>query len=120
MQGMSYTYDQLKGMTVAQLREIAHGIEHDAVKGYTQLNKEHLLIALAKALNLDTHTRHKLGDIDKAGVKAQMHALKKERDAALDAHDHTRLKKVRRDLHALRRSLRRSAASTKKHQSSGH
>ena len=32
------TYDDLKHKTVAQLREIAAGIEHDAVKGRTQLN----------------------------------------------------------------------------------
>ena len=51
---MAYTFDQLKGMTVAQLREIAAGIEHEAVKGYTQLNKEHLLTALCTALNIDT------------------------------------------------------------------
>ena len=56
---MAYTYDQLKGMTVAQLREIAAGIEHEAVKGHTQLNKEHLLTALCTALSIDTHTRHK-------------------------------------------------------------
>jgi hypothetical protein len=31
-------YEELKQMTVAQLREIAAGIEHDAVKGRTQLN----------------------------------------------------------------------------------
>ncbi len=43
---MQYTFDQLKGLTVAQLREIAAGIEHEAVKGYTQLNKEHLLTAI--------------------------------------------------------------------------
>ena len=113
---MPYTYDQLKGMTVAQLREIAAGIQHEAVQGYTQLNKEHLLTALAKALNLDTHTRHKLGGIDKAGVKAQMHDLRKKRDAALESHDHVQLKAVRRQLHALRRSLRKSAAAAKKHQ----
>ena len=116
MPNMSYTYDQLKGMTVAHLREIAGGIEHEAVQGYTQLNKEHLLVALAKALNLDTHTRHKLGAIDKAGVKLQMHALKKNRDAALEAHDHVQLKAVRRQLHGLRRSLRRAAANARKHQ----
>jgi hypothetical protein len=114
MHGMAYTFDELKGMTVARLREIAHGIEHEAVKGHTQLNKEHLLVALAKALNLDTHTRHKLGHIDKAEVKAQMHALKKKRDAVLAAHDHVQLKTVRRELHALRRSLRRAAAKARK------
>ena len=111
---MAYTFDQLKGMTVAQLREIAAGIEHEAVKGYTQLNKEHLLLALAKALNLDTHTRHKLGGIDKAGVKAQMKQLKKSRNAALEAHDHAQLKQVRRQLHTLRRSLRKAAAAAGK------
>jgi hypothetical protein len=113
---MPYTYDQLKGKTVAELREIAAGIQHEAVQGYTQLNKEHLLVALAKALNLDTHTRHKIVGIDKAGVKAQMHDLRKKRDAALESHDHLQLKAVRRQLHALRRSLRKSAAAAKKHQ----
>jgi hypothetical protein len=111
---MPYTYDQLKGMTVAQLRDIAAGIQHEAVQGYTQLNKEHLLTALAKALNLDTHTRHKLGAIDKANVKAQMKELHKKRDAALESHDHAQLKAARRQLHSLRRSLRKVAASVKK------
>ena len=111
---MAYKYDELKGMTVAQLREIAAGIQHEAVQGYTQLNKEHLLAALAKALNIDTHTRHKLGGIDKANVKAQMKQLKKSRDAALEAHDHAQLKQARRQLHAMRRSLRKAAAAANK------
>ena len=112
---MAYTYDQLKGMTVAELREIAAGILHEAVQGYTQLNKEHLLVALAKALNLDTHTRHKIQGIDKSGVKSQMKELRKKRDTALEAHDHAQLKSVRRQLHSLRRSLRKAAAALKKH-----
>jgi hypothetical protein len=75
---MEYTFDQLKGMTVAQMREIAAGIEHEAVKGFTQLNKEHLLTALCTALNIDTHTRHKskIGGLDKAGIKSHMKELK--------------------------------------------
>lgn len=113
---MEYTYDQLKKMKVAELREIAAGMEHEAVQGYTQLNKEHLLVALCKALNIDTHTRRKIKapGIDKAGIKSQMKALKKERDAALEAHDHAQLKKVRRQLHGLRRSLRKAAAAAGK------
>jgi len=113
---MPYTYDQLKGMTVAQLREIAAGIEqHEAVQGYTQLNKEHLLAALCKALAIDTHTRHKskVGSLDKASIKSQMKALKVKRDAALEAQDHVQLKTMRRQLHALRRSLRKAAAKAK-------
>ena len=113
---MEYTFDQIKGMTVAQMREIASGIEHEAVKGYTQLNKEHLLEALCKALNIDTHTRHKskLAGKDKAKIKAQMKALKVKRDEALEIHDHTQLKTVRRELHGLRRALRKAAAVAKK------
>ena len=110
---MEYTFDQLKGMTVAQLREIAAGIEHEAVKGYTQLNKEHLLTALCTALKIDTHTRHKTkaASTDKAAVKVQIRELKKKRDAALEAHDHAQLKTVRRKMHELRRSLRKMAPS---------
>ena len=109
---MEYTFDQLKGMTVAQMREIASGIEHEAVKGYTQLNKEHLLEALCKALNIDTHTRHKskVAGSDKAKIKAKMKALKVKRDEALEAHDHAQLKKIRRELHSLRRTLRKAAS----------
>ena len=43
---MSYTFNELKHMNVSQLRDIAKGIEHEAVQGYTQLNKEHLLEAI--------------------------------------------------------------------------
>ena len=113
---MTHTFDELKKMTVAQLREIAAGMQHEAVQGYTQLNKEHLLAALCHALNIDTHTRHKIkvADINKAGVKSQMKALKKKRDAALEVHDHSELKAVRRQLHTLRRSLRRASARVRK------
>ncbi len=112
---MEYTYDQLKGKTVAELRDIASGIQHEAVQGYTQLNKEHLLSALCKALNIDTHTRHKIkaAAIDKAAVKAEMRALKSKRDAALEKHDHAELKTVRRKMHALRRSLRKAAVKAR-------
>ncbi len=108
---MTYTFDQLKGMTVAELREIAATIEHEAVRGYTQMNKEHLLSVLCKVLNIDMHARHKIkvAGVDKSAVKAQIKALKVERDAALSAHDHVQLKTIRRKLHELRRSLRKAA-----------
>jgi hypothetical protein len=109
---MQYTFDQLKGLTVAQLREIAAGIEHEAVKGYTQLNKDHLLAAICTALNVDTHTRHKskVAGRSKVEIKAHMKELKHKRDAALEAHDHAALKAARRQLHELRRSLRKAVA----------
>lgn len=106
---MSYTYEQLKGMTVAQLREIAGGIEHEAVRGYTQLNKEHLLEAMCTALNIDMHAHRKAVGINKAKIKSQIKELKKKRNAALEAHDRTQLKSVRHEMHKLRRALRKHA-----------
>jgi len=114
---MPYTYEQLKELTVADLREIAKGIEHDAVKGYTQLNKEHLLLALCKALNIEPHVHHRkapVAGIDKSKTKAQIKDLKKRRDAALGAHDHAQLKAVRRQIHELRRALRKVPAPAAK------
>ena len=113
---MEYTYDQLKAMTVAQMREVASGIESEKIKGYTQLNKEHLLEAICTALNIDTHTRHKskIEGKDKAEIKAKMKALKAQRNEALKAHDHVELKKVRRELHGLRRQLKKAVVATVK------
>lgn len=103
---MAHTYEELKGKTVAELREIAKGIEHEVVKGYTQLNKEHLLAAVCKALNIDTHAHHEVKGLDKTAVKAQIRELKKKRNDALTAKDKGQLRIVRRRIHGLKRQLR--------------
>ncbi len=103
-----HTYEELKHKTVVQLREIAAGIEHDAVRGYTQLNKEHLIAAICKALNIDTFTHHHAEGIYASEVKSRIKDLKKERDAALAAHDHNQLKQVRREIHSLKVKLHRA------------
>jgi len=103
---MEHTFKELKHSTVAQLREIASGIEHEAVKGYTQLNKDHLLEAICKALNLDMHEHHEVVGIDKSKIKNQIKALKKDRDKFLEAHDHKELKRVRKDIKKLKNKLR--------------
>jgi hypothetical protein len=105
---MAYTYDELKHKTVAELREIAAGIEHEALKGYTQLNKDHLLHALATALGLDTHQHHEVKGINKTDIKSKIKALKKRRDEAIEAHDHARLKQVRRHIHRLKREIHKA------------
>ena len=79
---MEYTYKDLKGMTVAQLREIAAGIEHEAVQGYTQLNKEHLIDAICAALGIEKHAHHEVRGINKGKIKSEIRSLKKERDKA--------------------------------------
>jgi hypothetical protein len=105
---MSHTYEELKHKTVAELREIAKGIEHEAVQGYSQLNKDHLLVALCKALNIDTHVHHHAVGIDKSAIKAQIHALKTRRDEILASKDRTGLKPVLRQIHSLKRTIRRA------------
>ncbi|NIM17597.1 MAG: hypothetical protein GTO45_36750 [Candidatus Aminicenantes bacterium] len=102
------TYQELKHKTVAQLREIAAGIEHEAVKGYTQLNKEHLLEALCKALNIDTFEHHKVVGIDKTAIKAKIKELKKKRDQALAARNHAEHKNILRHIHQLKRKIRKA------------
>jgi hypothetical protein len=105
---MSHSFEELKGKTVAELREIAAGIHHDALQGYTQLNKEHLLVALCKALGIETHAHHEVKGIDKSVLKLQIRELKKKRDGALAAHDHKELKSVRREIHHLKRMMHRA------------
>ena len=104
---MAHTYEQLKHMTVAQLREIAKGDEHEIVQGYTQLNKEHLIAALAKALGIQ-HEHHDVVGVDKAAIKSRIRELKEKRQAALAAHDHAQLKIVRRTIHRLKRQIHKA------------
>jgi DNA polymerase III alpha subunit (gram-positive type) len=99
---VAHTYEELKGKTVAELREIAK----DTVEGASQMNKEHLLPALCKALGIETHAHHEAHGIDKPALKAKIRELKTERAKALDAHDHDQLKSIRRHLHKLNHQIR--------------
>jgi hypothetical protein len=103
---MAYTYEELKTKTVAELRDIAKTTEHEAVKGASQMNKEHLLPALCHALGIDTHEHHAVTGIDKAAIKARVRELKRQRDAALEAHDHAQLRSIRRHIHHLNHQIR--------------
>jgi hypothetical protein len=104
----TWSYDQLKHSTVAELREIAKGVEHEALQGYTQLNKDHLITALCKALNINAHVHHEVRGIDKARLKNKLKALKKERADALAAHDHEKLRAIRRHRRSLMHRIRRA------------
>ena len=105
---MAHTYQDLKEMTVAQLREVASGLEHEAVQGYTQLNKEHLLLAVCQALSIDPHEHHEAVGINKAKIKADIRKLKVDRQAALEAKNRQELKKIRREIRGLKRKIRKS------------
>lgn len=103
---MVVTYEELKAKTVGELRDIAKDLSHEAVKGYTQMNKEHLLRSVCRALGIDSHEHHQVVGVDKSALKAQMRALKQERAAALEAHDSARLAIARHRLHRLNHQLR--------------
>ena len=105
---MAYTHNELKHKTLAELRDIAKDIEHEALQGYTQLNKEHLVVAMCKALNIDMHVHHEVVGVDKASIKSRIKDLKKRRDAALTTHDHKQLKIARRGIHRLKRQIHKA------------
>src|SRR5262249_39629907 len=108
---VAYTYHELHGKTIEELREIAKGAANqDAVKGYSQMNKQHLLPALCKALGIDTRDHHDVVGVDKAAIKAKIRDLKKLRVGALDAHKHDSLKNIRRQIHALNHQIRAHVA----------
>jgi hypothetical protein len=105
---MAYTFKELKEKTVAQLREIAAGIDHEAVKGHTQMHKEQLLKAICTALGIEAHEHHEVKGLDKSSIKLQIRELKKERDKAIEVHDHKQLKAVRRRIKDLKKKLRKA------------
>ena len=105
---MAHTFDELKHSTLAQLKEIAKEMDHEAVEGFTQMNKDHLLQALCEALGIEMHVHHEVVGIDKSSIKKQIKELKVERDKALEAHDHKQLKDVRRQIRKLKHKIRRA------------
>jgi hypothetical protein len=105
---MAYTYEQLSKMTVAELRKIADGIEHEAVHGHSTMHKEKLLPALCKALNIETHAHHKVVGLNKTAVKAEIRSWKKKRAEALTKKDYVKLSEIRQHIHDLKVKLRRS------------
>ena len=105
---MPYSYEELHKKTIAQLREIAAGIEDERLQGHSQLHKEQLLPILCQVLGVEAHAHHEVVGIDKSTMKAEIRELKARRDAALEARDTDELKRVRRRIHRLKGRLRRA------------
>ena len=103
---MAYTYHDLKLKTVQELRDIAKDVQHDAVQGYSQMNKDHLLPALCKALGIDAHVHHTAQGEVKAAARARLKELRDLREKAIATHDRSALHAIRREYHHLNHSLR--------------
>lgn len=105
---MAHTFDELHTMTVAQLREIAKDIQHDAVKGYSTMHKEKLVPAICEALGIEKHVHHHVVGLNKVEVKAEIKALKLKRDEALKKNDRKAFKEALKRIHRLKNRLRRA------------
>lgn len=104
---MTHTFPELKKKTLAELKEIAAATEPE-VQGYTQMNKERLLEAICKVLNIDMHVHHEVKGIDKVAVKGKIKEWQKKRDEALAAGDRKSLRLALDHIHNYKHQLRRS------------
>ncbi len=102
------TFEELKHMTVTDLRDVAAGMPNEELKGHTQMNKDHLLKAICRALKIDMHAHHEVVGVNKGDIKAQLRQLKKQRDEVIEKGDHEELHVVRRKMHHLKRELNKA------------
>ncbi len=99
-------YHDIQKMTAVKLRETIAEKSPD-ITGLSAKKKEELVDILAKLLGVERHEHAELG-FDKTAVKQNIRALKKERDAALEARDKERLTEIRHAIHKQRHLLRRA------------
>jgi hypothetical protein len=106
---MAHTYEELKKKTVTELRGLAKDLQHEAVQGYTQMNKDHLLPALCKAFGIEAHEHHAAVAAEKTAIKMKMREIKTACEQASAEGDHKHLHDLRREYHHLNHTLRTSA-----------
>jgi len=104
---MAHTYAELSKKTVAELREIAKATENEQLTGVSTMHKEQLLPILCRVLGVEIPHHHAVG-AEKTAIKQKIRKLKADRDAAAAQHDADALKRIRREIHQLKRQLRRS------------
>jgi protein-arginine kinase activator protein McsA len=74
------------------------------------MNKEHLLEAICKALNIDMHEHHAAKLENKGRIKTKIKLLKRDRDKAIEDKDYVQLKKIRKEIKKLKNELRKALA----------
>ncbi len=105
---MPYTFKELKHMNKTDLQEIAKGLDHEAVKGYTQLNKDHLIEAICTAMSIPMHEHHEVVGVDKTTIKQKIKKIKKERDDAIAKKDRKKMVAARKKIKELKAQLRKA------------
>lgn len=99
-------YHELRKMNVQQLREVAKTAP--GLEGASQMAKPKLLKEICTRLHIEMHDHHEVVGVIKADVKEQIRELKKQREAALAAHDSAALARVRAKIHKAKGQLRRA------------
>ncbi|TMG74095.1 MAG: hypothetical protein E6H80_08650 [Betaproteobacteria bacterium] len=89
---MAHTFPELKKKPLAELR----------------VNKDHLLAAICKALNIDMHVHHEVKGVDKTAIKTKIREWQKKRDEALAAKDRAKLKVALNHIHHFKHELRKA------------
>ncbi len=95
-------FHELKGMTVAQLRGVA---KEAGITGSSQMRKGDLLKEVCDQLKIEMHEHHDVVGLDKASIKKRIKELKMQRDVAVASHNAQETKKVRRQIHRLKRKI---------------
>ena len=100
-------WKDLEKMTVLKLREEA--LKFPQIEGVHGKHKEQLMDEIAHALGIEKPHAHFSEKIvhTKSDLKDKIHQLKAERDKLVQAHDHKKLHELRRQLHDLKRSIRK-------------
>jgi hypothetical protein len=99
-------YNAIRKLTAVQLREQL--AKFPEVTGVSVMKKDQLVPLLCQKLGIDMHVHHAQAQIDKTAIKQQIRALKKQRAAALEAHDLKQLADIRHRIHKQRHLLRRA------------
>jgi excinuclease UvrABC helicase subunit UvrB len=103
----NYSYEQLRDMTVAQLRDIAKDIPDEKLKGYSTMHKDHLLPALCQIFGI--HVHHAAAGEQKARIKGAIRKLKQRLAEAAAKKDYPTMARTRRQIHGLKHQLRTMA-----------
>ena len=103
-----YTRGQLQRLTTTKLREIA--LELGDVVGVHGMKKDELTDAIFELRGVeDADADAAEASIDKSALKSEIRELKVRRDTALESGDSVELKRVRKRIKRLKRTLRQAS-----------
>src|SRR5262245_43638650 len=102
-------WHELEKLKIDALRAMAK--EKELVDAVAGLSKEALVAKLAESMGIPRPHKVIEGGA-KASIKQRIQELKSERDEAMAAGDHARMRRARREIHHQKRHLRRMAHLT--------